>query len=361
MALLPGWSPTQRPEAALVPLPPRSASLAHLAANFEHIACAPHAAAHRPPPCPASAAPSPLPLSTAHQVPNESTHNQAGQLPCAPAAAEGAAVPGHPGQLPCAIAAGGTAASACSQEVPHAAPPIHQVLYPPASPSHLFLQQEQQQQQQQEQQWQQQQHSNLVHKGCCMHTGSTSACCQAGQHASQPACLTPFEQLPASVLCDLLALNSVAASEAVIFEAVARWAAAGGFGGGEQGSQGHTLGSHRGVGGGGHPRGAGDGIHVNGSSHSCDPPALFSLSNGDCNYGSLGESTPAGAAHRQDSVQCGVEHNSHVGPGTAEPQPQHPSSSSIRHEASDVLRVLSLVRFPLMKPQVGHRCRVLLV
>ncbi|KAF5828541.1 hypothetical protein DUNSADRAFT_17460 [Dunaliella salina] len=382
-----------------------SASLAHLAANFEHISRAPHAAAvHRPPPCPVSAAPLAPPTSTAHQVPRESSHMQPGQPSCATAAAEG------------------MAESAFNKDAPYATPPVHQILYPPASPSHSLPHQQQQQQQ----------HSNVVHQGHCVHAGDTSACCRVCQDAPPPACLTPFEQLPASVLCDLLALNSVAASEAAIFEAVARWAAAGGFGGDEEGrEQGHVLDPHRHVGGGGHTCGTGDGLQINDNCHTCDPPMSCPLSNGGYHGGSLGERTSPGTAHEQHQVRCGGALSSNGGPDEVQPQTQYPSSSStcssssstvylafeghsaslpaqaqvscchpyppqeahrqsqsslptpplpaaapdaadpsaptpappaaaptapsllpsIRHEPSDVLRVLSLVRFPLMKPQ----------
>lgn len=127
--------------------------------------------------------------------------------------------------------------------------------------------------------------------------GSDPAC-----SPPQPLPLTPFEQLPAPVLCDLLSLNSVTAPERMIFDAVVRWAEAGGWG-----------------------REAADSADAAGSSSSCTGAAL---------------EAPGGGPSSQQQQQ----HQQQGPPALAQQQD--------RHAADDVLHVLSLVRFPLMQPQV---------
>lgn len=125
------------------------------------------------------------------------------------------------------------------------------------------------------------------------------------------------------MLCDLLALNSVAASEAAIFNAVARWAAAGGWGDrvGEDAQSAHDT------------QCAHDTQGAQGSD--CSSLERDREESRECVQGSNRERS---CAQDRSASTAGAAPSVNASPWV--------------HDASDVLHVLSLVRFPLMKPQV---------
>jgi len=393
----------------------RSASLAHLAANFQHIAAPAPSPAYPPHPATCSTHP-PSPYQLPRTAYPPSTHppqtppwpstNETQSpspactaFPTEPPPIQFDLTAGHLGHGDCgpclprcwptpingcvssshgsSSCANGTLSSAGTEDdtgcvaamqgmvvgkgdgphAPHA--PHHMTLYPPdLHGSHLPQQQQQQQQQQ-------------LHLGC-------QGCAQSFSIASsQPygSCLphalpTPFEQLPASVLCDLLTLNSVAAPEVSIFDAVCRWAAAGGWGAG--GVPWHdSSGGGEAAGGGGVCDGRGSGIRAGtGGEHAPQWKQLGGNTGDSVLSSGTAGSRSIGGVHRMDDeaeMTClsSLSQQTPTAPPLMAPAsqvqpPSHPSGMSsaptrVVHDPSDVLHVLSLVRFPLMKPQVGAR------